>query len=119
MIIIELSCAYLREYTFDTFQGPVLIASTEGGVNIEEIAESNPDAIQTFPIDIVSGLSKDMALEIAGKFPLSKDIFYERVLLLQADVTKVGLPFSIKKKFKKAKLLHKWVKLVFSKQKFC
>ena len=71
-IIIELSCAYLREYTFDTFQGPVLIASTEGGVNIEEIAESNPDAIQTFPIDIVGGLSKDMALEIAGKFPSVK-----------------------------------------------
>ena len=75
MIIIELSCAYLREYIFDTFQGPVLIASTEGGVNIEEIAESNPDAIQTFPIDIVGGLSKDMALEIAGKFPSVKRHF--------------------------------------------
>ena len=49
-----------------------MIASTEGGVNIEEIAESNPDAIQTFPIDIVGGLSKDMALEIAGKFPSVK-----------------------------------------------
>ena len=60
------SC-YLWEYIFVTFQGPVLIASTEGGVNIEEIAESNPDAIQTFPIDIIGGLSKDHALEIAGK----------------------------------------------------
>ena len=52
------------------FQGPVLIASTEGGVNIEEIAASNPDAIQTFPIDIIGGLSKEMALDIATKLEI-------------------------------------------------
>merc|ERR1712020_652035 len=50
---------YYLAFTNDRkFNGPVLIASTEGGVNIEEIAASNPDAIQTFPIDIIGGLSK-------------------------------------------------------------
>ena len=39
------------------FQGPVLIASSEGGVNIEEVAERNPDAITKTPIDIKQGLS--------------------------------------------------------------
>merc|ERR1739838_1093176 len=55
------------------FNGPVLIASTEGGVNIEEIAESNPDAIQTFPMDIVGGLSKEMALEIVAKLEIPEE----------------------------------------------
>merc|ERR1711997_673997 len=59
---------YYLAFTNDRkFNGPVLIASTEGGVNIEEIAASNPDAIQTFPIDIIGGLSKEMALDIVGK----------------------------------------------------
>ena len=34
------------------FNGPVIIASSEGGVNIEETAEKNPDAIVKFPISI-------------------------------------------------------------------
>merc|ERR1719431_440249 len=59
---------YYLAFTNDRkFNGPVLIASTEGGVNIEEIAASNPDAIQTFPIDIIGGLTKEMALDIAVK----------------------------------------------------
>merc|ERR1712012_1011106 len=62
---------YYLAFTNDRkFNGPVLIASTEGGVNLEEIAASKPDAIQTFPIDIIGGLSKDMALEIAGKLEI-------------------------------------------------
>merc|ERR1719320_564440 len=49
------------------FNGPVIIASSEGGVNIEETAEKNPDAIVKFPIDVVEGLSKEGALEVAAK----------------------------------------------------
>ena len=37
------------------FQGPVLIASTQGGMNIEEVAAENPEAIITEPIDITKG----------------------------------------------------------------
>merc|ERR1711997_1172141 len=51
---------YYLAFTNDRkFNGPVLIASAEGGVNIEEIAARNPDAILTFPLDIHEGLSKD------------------------------------------------------------
>lgn len=42
-------------------QGPVLLASSEGGVNIEEISESNPDAIKILPIDVSKGLSQEDA----------------------------------------------------------
>ena len=38
-------------------KGPVMIASSEGGVNIEDVAERNPDAIVKTPIDIMEGLS--------------------------------------------------------------
>lgn len=47
------------------FNGPVLIASSQGGVNIEEVAAENPDAIIYEPIDINKGLSKDQAMKIA------------------------------------------------------
>jgi succinyl-CoA synthetase beta subunit len=47
------------------FNGPVLIASSQGGVNIEEVAAENPEAIIYEPIDINKGLSKDQALKIA------------------------------------------------------
>ena len=40
----------------------MLIASSEGGVNIEEVAERNPEAITKTPIDITKGLSHATAL---------------------------------------------------------
>ncbi|XP_054271569.1 succinate--CoA ligase [ADP-forming] subunit beta, mitochondrial [Macrosteles quadrilineatus] len=52
------------------FSGPVLIASSQGGVNIEEVAAENPDAILYEPIDITQGLSKDIALKVADKVGL-------------------------------------------------
>lgn len=51
-------------------QGPVLIASSQGGVNIEEVAAENPEAILYEPIDIVKGLSKEQAVKIAEKVGL-------------------------------------------------
>merc|ERR1712004_754149 len=94
---------YLAFMNDRKFNGPVLIASTEGGVNIEEIAESNPDAIQTFPIDIVGGLSKDMALEIAAKLHIpaedqddvSETLIKLYNLFLSKDATMVEInPFA-------------------------
>ena len=41
---------------YPTFKGPVLIASSEGGVNIEDVAATNPDAIIKVPIDIKEGI---------------------------------------------------------------
>merc|ERR1712241_1080715 len=95
---------YYLAFTNDRkFNGPVLIASTEGGVNIEEIAASNPDAIQTFPIDIIGGLKKEMAVEIASKlhFPtedqeeVSETLIKLYNLFLSKDATMVEInPFA-------------------------
>lgn len=51
-------------------QGPVIIASSQGGVNIEEVAAENPDAIIYEPIDIVAGLQPEQAKKIAKKLGL-------------------------------------------------
>lgn len=52
-------------------QGPVIIASSQGGVNIEEVAAENPDAILYEPIDIVKGLTKEQAVKVAEKLGLA------------------------------------------------
>ena len=41
-----------------SFQGPVLIRSSQGGVNIEDVAAETPEAIVKEPIDIVEGIKK-------------------------------------------------------------
>lgn len=51
-------------------QGPVIIASSQGGVNIEEVAAENPDAIIYEPIDIVAGLQLEQSKRIAAKLGL-------------------------------------------------
>merc|ERR1711994_571196 len=60
----EYYIAFMNERAFN---GPVIIASSEGGVNIEETAEKNPDAIVKFPIDVMEGLSKEGARNVAEK----------------------------------------------------
>ncbi|KAL9890513.1 succinyl-coenzyme A synthetase beta subunit, ADP-forming isoform 1-T2 [Glossina fuscipes fuscipes] len=47
------------------FNGPVIIASSQGGVNIEEVAAENPEAIIYEPIDIKQGLTKELAKKVA------------------------------------------------------
>ncbi|XP_072370371.1 succinate--CoA ligase [ADP-forming] subunit beta, mitochondrial-like isoform X2 [Scyliorhinus torazame] len=61
-----------REYYFAitlerTFQGPVLIGSSEGGVNIEDVAAETPEAIITEPIDIIEGIKKEQTVKLARK----------------------------------------------------
>lgn len=47
--------------------GPVLVASAAGGMNIEEVALENPDAIVKHYIDIENGISDAEALDIARR----------------------------------------------------
>lgn len=54
-------------------QGPVLVTSRQGGMNIEEVAASDPDAIITTPIDFQSGLSSSSARELAAKLGFAED----------------------------------------------
>jgi len=50
-----------------TTTGPVLVASYQGGMNIEEVAAKDPSAIITTPIDFEKGVDKQVALDLAKK----------------------------------------------------
>ena len=50
--------------------GPVIVASTQGGMDIEEVAENSPEDIITTPIDLQRGLTKVQAADIAEKLGL-------------------------------------------------
>lgn len=54
-------------------QGVVLVTSAQGGMNIEEVAAKDPDAIITTPIDFHKGLSKAEAIAVAKKLGFSDE----------------------------------------------
>ncbi|PNF32534.1 Succinate--CoA ligase [ADP-forming] subunit beta, mitochondrial [Cryptotermes secundus] len=55
------------------FAGPVVIASSQGGVNIEDVAAENPDAIHYEPINIMEGITESQAERVAEKLGLGGD----------------------------------------------
>lgn len=70
--MLSIQCSLISNMHFFRLflQGPVIIASSQGGVNIEEVAAENPDAILYEPIDIVQGLTKEQAVKVAEKLGL-------------------------------------------------
>ncbi|CAJ0600466.1 unnamed protein product [Cylicocyclus nassatus] len=60
-----------REYYFsimlDRANGPIIIGSGRGGVNIEEVAATEPEAIVKVPIDIATGITPQTAADIAKR----------------------------------------------------
>eukprot|EP01083_Nonionella_stella_P027686 76256_1 len=58
----EFYLAFLLDRAYD---GPCIMGSPMGGMEIEEVAEEYPDKIKTMPIDLREGLTKEMAQEMA------------------------------------------------------
>lgn len=53
-------------------QAPVIIASSQGGMDIETVAKESPDAIITTNIDIHKGVTDDIARNIAHELGFSE-----------------------------------------------
>jgi succinyl-CoA synthetase beta subunit len=71
-VLINEGITIEKEYYFAIlmdrkYGGPVLVASTQGGMDIEEVAEKSPEAIITEPVDIVQGLQAPQAQALAAK----------------------------------------------------
>lgn len=61
---------YLAILLDRTSGGPIVVASPEGGMDIEKVAEKNPNAVHKFPISISDNakeLNFDLAMKIAGE----------------------------------------------------
>ncbi|KAF2086601.1 succinate-CoA ligase [Saccharata proteae CBS 121410] len=53
-------------------QGPVIVASSQGGMDIETVAKETPEAIITTKVDIHKGVTDEMARDIATKLGFSE-----------------------------------------------
>jgi len=84
------------------YNGPVIVASPEGGVDIEEVAEKFPDKLMKEAIDINAGITEEQADKLAAflEFDGAKKVeaaaqikkLYE--LFLKVDATQVEInPF--------------------------
>lgn len=65
-------------------QSPAIVASSQGGMDIETVAKENPEAIFTTPIDIEVGVTREMAEEIAHKLGFSPQCVEEATNTIQA-----------------------------------
>jgi succinyl-CoA synthetase beta subunit len=60
------------------------IASVEGGVEIEEVAKTNPDAVKQIAIDPGAGVDEAKAREIATEAKFPEAVFEQAVDMIQA-----------------------------------
>lgn len=66
-----------------SYGGPVMLASSVGGVNIEEIAAETPEAIITEPIDINTGVTDEQALRVAEQLGFSESSIEEATVMIK------------------------------------
>ena len=60
------------------------IASVEGGVEIEEVAKTNPDAVKQIPVDPGTGVDEAKAREIATEAKFPEPVFEQAVAMIQS-----------------------------------
>lgn len=83
-VFIEAGCNIEKEYyvacLIDRATGRVtMMASSEGGMDIEEVAEQNPNAIKKVDIDPVTGLGAWQARELAFAIGMKPDVVNKAV----------------------------------------
>ena len=61
----------------------VFIASKEGGMEIEEVAEKNPEAILRMPVELGEGINEETALAFAVKLGFADEMAEDFVALLK------------------------------------
>lgn len=72
--VIDVKKQFYLAFLLDRkYGGPVIIASNEGGVNIEDVAKHNPDAIIVQPIDVKLGLTAENIKNVVGKLDLDEN----------------------------------------------
>ncbi|KAI1479481.1 hypothetical protein K445DRAFT_320447 [Daldinia sp. EC12] len=80
-------------------QGPVIVSSSQGGMDIETVAKENPEAINTTYIDIKTGVTDEIARDIATKLGFSEQCIEEAKdtiqklykIFLEKDATQIEI----------------------------
>lgn len=64
-------------------QTPIIVASSQGGMDIEGVAAKDPDAIKTFPVPLEEGVSDSLATEIASVLGYTQEAIPEAAKTIQ------------------------------------
>ncbi|XP_043528848.1 succinate--CoA ligase [ADP-forming] subunit beta, mitochondrial-like, partial [Frieseomelitta varia] len=64
---------YISVMMETSFDGPVIIVSKQGGINIEDIAATNPEAISYTPINIMKGLTLEQLNKIVDDLGIQEE----------------------------------------------
>ncbi|KAK3728435.1 hypothetical protein QZH41_009481 [Actinostola sp. cb2023] len=95
---------YLAILMDRAYNGPVIVGSPKGGMDIEEVAKETPEFIYKVPVDIMKGLSDKDAKWLAGKLGFAGSLQAEAVsqikklykLFLEVDATQIEInPFGL------------------------
>uniref|UniRef100_A0A0N5B0K9 Succinate--CoA ligase [ADP-forming] subunit beta, mitochondrial n=1 Tax=Syphacia muris TaxID=451379 RepID=A0A0N5B0K9_9BILA len=74
---------YYLSFTLDrNTSGPIIIASSCGGVNIEEVARSDPAAIIKVPVNISTGVTPELAGNLAEKMGFGNDCMEQVIKMI-------------------------------------
>jgi succinyl-CoA synthetase beta subunit len=65
-------------------QSPIIVASSQGGVDIETVAKETPEAIRTTPIDIKVGVTDEIAYNVATDLGFSEQCIEEAKTAIQS-----------------------------------
>ena len=60
--------------------GPVLLASPAGGMDIETVAEKTPELLKTIPLDIYHGIDDQIAKEVAEFLGFKEEDILEKAI---------------------------------------
>jgi len=87
------------------YNGPVVVSSRQGGVDIEEVAQKTPEAISVEPVDIMTGITDEQCRRIAANLGFkfgdlaikaAQNIKSIYQLFLKTDATQVEInPFAV------------------------
>lgn len=61
-----LKLAYVAILNDRAAQTPIIVASSQGGMDIEGVAAETPEAIHTFKVDLKEGVTDKLATEVAS-----------------------------------------------------
>lgn len=88
-VLIAPAASIQEEYYFSFLldranRSYLCIASVEGGVEIEEVAKTNPDAVRQIPIDAGKGVDEAKAREIVADAKFPAELTDQAVQMIQA-----------------------------------
>ena len=80
-------------------QCPVIVASSQGGMDIETVAKESSDAIMTTVVDINKGVTDDMARDIASNLGFSEQCIEDAksaiqnlyIVFMEKDATQIEI----------------------------